>query len=155
MPASRRAFLASLTSLALAPLAALAEVPPAPQDPWPRYLQVFSLPDLPLAQRRARELREQGFDEVSIFHERSGYYAVTAGLFDPAEVPAVEEMRRAGLIPADSFLTSGRSYRDQMAVGGPSAPGIGGPRLRPRPAPPGPFPPLPGGRSRGGDGPFY
>lgn len=79
-----------------------------------RWLQVEALPTLSEAQARARDYAAQ-FDNVAGFRLNSGWYALALGPFD-ADLARAElvALRRAGLIPPDSFVALPNAYSGQF-----------------------------------------
>lgn len=127
---SRRQVLARLAGLALiaTPLAPAGAQATGYHRPA-RYLQVYSFRWKHEALSKAWALRRLGFDHAAVFCASNGFYAVTAGRVPAGQDYLVEQLKRQGRIPADSFLTSGRAYVAEVPLGAHP------PRPRPTPQP--------------------
>ena len=78
------------------------------------WVQVEALPDLRSAQERARAYGS-ALKDVNGFRLRSGWYALALGPYGEAEAQAkLRELRGAGIIPDDSYISDSRPYRQQF-----------------------------------------
>ena len=78
------------------------------------WVQVEALPDLRSAQERARAYGS-ALTDVNGFRLRSGWYALALGPYGEAEAQAkLRELRGAGIIPDDSYISDSRPYRQQF-----------------------------------------
>lgn len=83
----------------------------AQQNAW---IQIESQPSLREGQERARAYAGV-FENVNGFAIGSGWYAVILGPFTPAGANAHrKQLRRENLIPRDSFVVDGSSFRQQF-----------------------------------------
>lgn len=79
------------------------------------WVQVEAQPTLREAQERARAYGAQFGASVSGFQLSSGWYAIAIGPFGVDAAPIeLRDMRRAGQIPGDSFVSDGGNYRQQF-----------------------------------------
>lgn len=101
---SRSVFAALFLSVSGAALSAAAQ----------SWVQVEALPDLRSAQERARAYGS-ALTDVNGFRLRSGWYALALGPYGEAEAQAkLRELRGAGIIPDDSYISDSRPYRQQF-----------------------------------------
>ncbi|SFR52721.1 serine protease [Litoreibacter janthinus] len=78
------------------------------------WVQVEALPDLRTAQERARAYGS-ALKDVNGFRLRSGWYALALGPYGEAEAQAkLRELRSAGIIPGDSYISDNQPYRQQF-----------------------------------------
>jgi len=95
-------------------------ITPAVAQSW---VQVEALPNLREAEARARAYNAE-LTGVNGFALRSGWYALAIGPFETAaEARAkLRELRRAGIIPRDSYVSDSSPYRQQFwPIGGATA----------------------------------
>ena len=83
------------------------------------WVQVEALPDLRTAQERARAY-SSALQNVNGFRLRSGWYALALGPFPPAQAQSLlNQLKSAGIIPNDSYISDSRPYREQFwPIGG-------------------------------------
>ncbi|GFE65950.1 serine protease [Litoreibacter roseus] len=108
------AILAVVLVLSSGVSAALAQSPPG------AWVQIEAHPDLQTAQDRARAYGV-ALSDVNGFRLRSGWYALTLGPYgsEAAATARLRELRGAGLIPGDSYISDGRPYGRQFwPIGG-------------------------------------
>ncbi|RLJ60169.1 trypsin-like peptidase [Litoreibacter meonggei] len=86
------------------------------------WVQVEALPSLRAAEERARAY-SSALKDVNGFRLRTGWYALTLGPYSEAEAQAkLRQLRGAGIIPGDSYISDNRPYRQQFwPVGGSAA----------------------------------
>lgn len=90
---------------------AISGVANAQQSAW---VQIEAQPSLREGQDRARAYAGV-FDNVSGFSVGRGWYAIALGPYTPAgAISTLETLKRENLIPRDSFISDGRSYRQQF-----------------------------------------
>ena len=78
------------------------------------WLQVEAQPSLAKAQDRARAYASLFPDAVG-FKIRSGWYAVVLGPQSPAAAAGrLNDLKRAQMIPQDSYITDGSDHREQF-----------------------------------------
>lgn len=78
------------------------------------WVQVEALPDLRTAQERARAYGS-ALKDVNGFRLSSGWYALALGPYGEDEARAkLRELRSAGIIPSDSYLSDEAPYRKQF-----------------------------------------
>ena len=78
------------------------------------WLQVEAQPSLAKAQDRARAYGSL-FPDTLGFKIRSGWYAVVLGPQSPAAAAGrLNDLKRAGMIPQDSYITDGSDHREQF-----------------------------------------
>jgi peptidoglycan hydrolase-like protein with peptidoglycan-binding domain len=76
------------------------------------WLQVEAHPSLPVARDRARSYTDR-FPETAGFRLPSGWYVIALGPLPAEEARArLTALRRAGEVPADSFVTDGAGFRE-------------------------------------------
>lgn len=114
-----RVFLAIVLTVVLSAGAALA------QQSW---VQIEARPTLAQAEERARAWAS-AFPDVSGYRLASGWYAVVLGPYPPAQAEnRLFALRTERLIPADSFVADGGSFRARFwpvgATNAPAAPGL-------------------------------
>jgi peptidoglycan hydrolase-like protein with peptidoglycan-binding domain len=83
------------------------------------WVQVEALPNLRTAEERARAY-SSALKDVNGFRLRSGWYALTLGPYDDNEAQnKLRELRGAGIIPNDSYISDSAPYRQQFwPIGG-------------------------------------
>lgn len=86
------------------------------------WVQVEAQPNLRQAEERARAYGSS-FSEIVGYRLRSGWYALALGPYATPDVARgrLLELRRAGIIPRDSFIADGAGYRDQFWPAGGAA----------------------------------
>ncbi|SHE40306.1 Putative peptidoglycan binding domain-containing protein [Litoreibacter ascidiaceicola] len=78
------------------------------------WVQVEALPDLRTAEERARAY-SSALKDVNGFRLRSGWYALTLGPYSDAEAQSkLRELRGAGIIPRDSYISDNGPYRQRF-----------------------------------------
>ncbi|TDT74778.1 trypsin-like peptidase [Litoreibacter halocynthiae] len=78
------------------------------------WVQVEALPDLRTAEERARAY-SSALKDVNGFRLRSGWYALTLGPYSVAEAQSkLRELRGAGIIPRDSYISDNGPYRQRF-----------------------------------------
>ncbi|EPX80070.1 serine protease [Litoreibacter arenae] len=102
------------------------------------WVQVEALPDLRTAQERARAYGAE-LKDVNGFRLRSGWYALALGPYSETEAEAkLRQLRGAGIIPRDSYVSDNGPYTQQFwPIGGsvtqPPAPEAVAPQALPAP----------------------
>ncbi|WP_298256889.1 serine protease [uncultured Litoreibacter sp.] len=83
------------------------------------WVQVEALPSLRAAEDRARAY-SSALTDVNGFRLSSGWYALTLGPYEEAEALAkLRQLRNAGIIPRDSYISDSAPYRQQFwPIGG-------------------------------------
>ncbi|MEP3345366.1 MAG: trypsin-like peptidase domain-containing protein [Litoreibacter sp.] len=83
------------------------------------WVQVEALPNLRTAEERARAY-SSALKDVNGFRLGSGWYALTLGPYDDEEAQdKLRELRGAGIIPNDSYISDSAPYRQQFwPIGG-------------------------------------
>ncbi|MDG1282630.1 MAG: peptidoglycan-binding protein [Pseudorhodobacter sp.] len=77
----------------------------------PVWVQIEAQPTLTQAQERARAYAA-AFPDVAGFQMSSGWYAIVLGPYtDDAALSRLAELRRDNLIPSDSFISGGATFR--------------------------------------------
>jgi peptidoglycan hydrolase-like protein with peptidoglycan-binding domain len=77
----------------------------------PVWVQIEAQPTLTQAQERARAYAA-AFPDVAGFQMSSGWYAIVLGPYpDDAALARLAELRRDNLIPSDSFISGGSTFR--------------------------------------------
>lgn len=100
------------------------------QDVW---IQIEAKPSLTEAEDRAQAWTAM-FDGVNGFVLNSGWHVIALGPYPQAEAEArLAELLRENLVPADSFISDGRTYRDSFWP-------VGAPQTDPEAAPDTPEP---------------
>ena len=94
-------------------LAAPLSRPALAQDTEPQvWIQIEAKPRLSEAEDRAKAWQAM-FDDVQGFVVTSGWHVITLGPFSRADAATrLADLKRENLIPADSFISDGRSFRD-------------------------------------------
>ena len=94
-------------------LAAPLTRPALAQDTEPQvWIQIEAKPRLSEAEDRAKAWQAM-FDDVQGFVVTSGWHVITLGPFSRADATTrLADLKRENLIPADSFISDGRSFRD-------------------------------------------
>ncbi|THD82266.1 peptidoglycan-binding protein [Aliigemmobacter aestuarii] len=91
--------------------------PVAAQDaaaPGQVWLQIEAQPTLREAEDRARAYG-QSFPNVAGFRLSSGWYAIVLGPYGAGEAQMrLRDLRSAGLVPGDSYIAEGNSFRDRF-----------------------------------------
>lgn len=91
--------------------------PVAAQDaaaPGQVWLQIEAQPTLREAEDRARAYG-QSFPNVAGFRLSSGWYAIVLGPYGADEAPMrLRDLRSTGLVPGDSYIAEGNSFRDRF-----------------------------------------
>lgn len=102
----------------------------------PAWVQVEALPSLLEAEERVRDYAEV-LPSVAGFAMGSGWYAIVIGPFGEQQASAVlQQLRRNGQIPRDSFVARSSSFRQQFwPVGANALSGGGATATPPAPAP--------------------
>lgn len=81
------------------------------QDVW---IQIEAKPSLAEAEERAQAWTAM-FDRVQGYVANSGWHVIALGPFTPPEAEArLAELLRENLVPADSFISDGRTYRESF-----------------------------------------
>lgn len=95
----------------------------AQQSVW---VQIEAQRTLTGAQNAARGYASAGVNDVTGFALPGGWYGIAVGPYAPVDADAeLRRLRRAGLIPADSYIVDGGRFRTQfwpVGVTAPSAP---------------------------------
>ncbi|WP_434613062.1 serine protease [Tabrizicola sp. M-4] len=94
-------------------LAAPLTRPALAQDTEPQvWIQIEAKPRLSEAEDRAKAWQAM-FDDVQGFVVTSGWHVIALGPFSRADAATrLADLKRENLIPADSFISDGRSFRD-------------------------------------------
>ena len=86
------------------------------------WIQVEAQPSLSKAQQRV-EAYSNKLEDVAGFYVGNGWYGIAIGPYAPVDADALlRQLRRDRTIPSDSFIATGRSFRQQFWPVGISAP---------------------------------
>ena len=86
------------------------------------WIQVEAQPSLSRAQDRVQSYA-RNMDDVAGFYVGNGWYGIAIGPYAPQDADALlRKLRRDRTIPADSFIATGRTFRQQFWPVGLSAP---------------------------------
>ncbi|GLS88885.1 peptidoglycan-binding protein [Cypionkella aquatica] len=97
--------------LALLAVLGFARAALAQEQAW---LQIEAQPSLSEAEARARDYAGQ-FPNVAGFQIAEGWYGIVLGPYTPeAAAGALNDLRRSGAIPGDSFITDSSTHRQQF-----------------------------------------
>ena len=78
------------------------------------WVQLEAQPSLTEAEDRARSLAAE-FPDVAGFQIAEGWYALSLGPYSPEEAAGrLSDLKRAGAIPRDAFITDGSTHRQQF-----------------------------------------
>ena len=111
----------------------------------PSWVQIEALPTRDQAETRLRDLNAT-FPDAAGFAMQGGWYGVALGPYDSPEAAseALRQLRSAGAIPADSYVSDGKRYQDQfwpLGAQAPAAPVAASPAPLATPAAAAPAPP--------------
>ncbi len=80
------------------------------------WIQIEAKPSLIQAEDRAKQFAQQ-FDDIAAHSLGSGWYAISMGPYPRDQAQAIlGDLKSQGLVPNDSFVSTGQNYRQQVWV---------------------------------------
>lgn len=82
------------------------------------WIQIEAKPSLIQAEERAKEIAQR-FDDIAAHSLGSGWYAISMGPYPKDQAQSLlDELKAQGLVPRDSFVSTGQNYRQQVWMSG-------------------------------------